>query len=131
MPLKFINKTHSKLKLSSVDGMTFVIDSLHKSTVVKSLFSLGSTVPIYIKCDESNRQIAHLAKENWDLPTQIMKLEDWLLQSHSNLSQSNYIADVGFSIRENACGGGAILSPEAMRIMGELGITLYLSEYGE
>ena len=111
--------------------MTFVIDSLHKSTVVKSVFSLGSTVPIYIKCDESNRQIAHLAKENWDLPTQIMKLEDWLLQSHSNLSQSNYIADVGFSIRENACGGGAILSPEAMRIMGELGITLYLSEYGE
>ncbi|MBB1387410.1 hypothetical protein H5119_18045 [Pseudoalteromonas sp. SG45-5] len=88
-------------------------------------------MPIYIKFEESNKQVAHLAKEYWDLPTQITELEDWLFQNHFNLSPSKYIADVGFSIRENACGGGAILSPEAMTIMGVLGIKLYLSEYGE
>lgn len=41
------------------------------------------------------------------------------------------MADVGFSVRGNACGGGAILSLEAMAIMGKLGIKLYFSEYGE
>jgi hypothetical protein len=54
-----------------------------------------------------------------------------LFENPLNLMPSKYIADVGFSIRENACGGGAILSPEAMTIMGKLGIKLYLSEYGE
>ncbi|MBA6251797.1 hypothetical protein [Colwellia sp. MB3u-55] len=88
-------------------------------------------MPIYIKYEESNEKIAHLAKNHWELPIQIKELESWLLENPLNLSPAKYIADVGFSIRENACGGGAILSPEAMAIMGELGIKLYLSEYGE
>ena len=88
-------------------------------------------MPIYIKYEQSNDKIAHLAKEHWDLPVQIKELESWLFENPLNLTPSKYIADVGFSIRENACGGGAILSPEAMAIMGKLGIKLYLSEYGE
>ena len=88
-------------------------------------------MPIYIKYEQSNDQIAHLAKEHWDLPVQIKELESWLFENPLNLTTSKYIAYVGFSIRENACGGGAILSPEAMAIMGKLGIKLYLSEYGE
>ena len=88
-------------------------------------------MPIYIKHEESGEEIAHLAKEDWELPIQITALEHWLFENTLDLSPSKYIADVGFSIRENACGGGAILSPEAMAIMGELGIKLYLSEYGE
>jgi hypothetical protein len=88
-------------------------------------------VSIYIKHEESRDIIAHLAKEKWDLPIQIKELESWLFENPLNLKPSKYIVDVGFSIRENACGGGAILSPEAMAIMGKLGIKLYLSEYGE
>ena len=88
-------------------------------------------MPIYIKYEQSNEKIAHLAIDHWELPTQIKELESWLFENPLDLSPSKYIADVGFSIRENACGGGAILSPEAMAIMGELGIKLYLSEYGE
>nr|WP_283103828.1 hypothetical protein [Shewanella gelidii] len=72
-----------------------------------------------------------MSKGVWDLPTQIQELESWLFENSLNLPSSNYIADVGFSIRENACGGGAILSPKVMSIMGKLGIKLYLSEYGE
>lgn len=48
-----------------------------------------------------------------------------------NLVQSKYMADVGFSIRGKCLWGGAILSSEAMAIMGKLGIKLYFSEYGE
>ena len=91
----------------------------------------GILVPIYVKDEQSNEKIAHLAKEHWELPVQIKELENWLFENPLNLMPSKYIADVGFSIRENACGGGAILSPEAMTIMGKLGIKLYLSEYGE
>jgi hypothetical protein len=40
-----------------------------------------------------------------------------------------YVADIGFSMRENTCGGGAMLSVEAMSIMSQLGMQLYLSEY--
>jgi hypothetical protein len=88
-------------------------------------------MPIYIKQQQSNETIVRLSEGFWDLPSQIKELEDWLLNCSQNIEPSNYIADVGFSIRENACGGGAILSPECMAIMGRLGIKLYLSEYGE
>ena len=88
-------------------------------------------MPIHIKLEQSNEKLAHLAKDHWELPIQIQELENWLLENPLNLTPSNYIADVGFSIRENACGGGAILSPKAMSIMGKLGVKLYLSEYGE
>jgi len=88
-------------------------------------------VPIYVKVDGSGEKLAHLAEGDWELPSQIEALEFWLLTNPLNLAPAKYIADLGFTVRENACGGGAILSPEAMSIMGRLGIKLYLSEYGE
>ncbi len=88
-------------------------------------------MPIYIKVDGSGEKLAHLAQGDWELPSQIEALESWLLTNPLSLVPAKYIADLGFTIRENACGGGAILSPEAMSIMGRLGIKLYLSEYGE
>jgi len=88
-------------------------------------------VPIYIKWENSTENITQLEKGVWDLPSQIQALEKWLIENPLNLSPSNYIVDLGFSVRENACGGGAILSPQAMTIMGQLGVKLYLSEYGD
>ncbi|MCL1075939.1 hypothetical protein [Shewanella dokdonensis] len=88
-------------------------------------------MPIYIKLERSNEYVALLAKGKWELSYQIQELERWLIENSEDLVASHYIADIGFSIREQACGGGAILSPEAMSIMGKLGIKLYLSEYCE
>lgn len=88
-------------------------------------------MPIYIKSVQSNEQIALLAKDEWQLPAQIQELESWLFKNSNSLVAAQYVADIGFSIRENACGGGAILSSEAMAIMCKLGIKLYLSEYGD
>lgn len=50
--------------------------------------------------------------------------------SHEDkLTPASYITNVGFNMRENACGGGAILITRAVAIMAKLGITVYLSEY--
>ncbi len=84
---------------------------------------------IYVKNESGNERLAHLAKEDWELPSQIVELEKWLTENESVISPGAYTADIGFSMRKNACGGGAILSVEAMRIMSKLGIKLYLSEY--
>ncbi|KZN39333.1 hypothetical protein N480_00460 [Pseudoalteromonas luteoviolacea S2607] len=55
---------------------------------------------IYIKVEQSNEKLAHLAKDDWELPVQIQELESWLLENPLNLTPSSYIADVGFSIRK-------------------------------
>lgn len=84
---------------------------------------------IYVKRESDNENIAWIAKGDWELPAQIESLENWLIENKNKLPSSSYIADVGFSMRENACGGGAILTVRAMSIMAKLGIKLYLSEY--
>lgn len=88
-------------------------------------------MPIYVRQENSKETLVQLAKGQWDLPEQVKQLESWLFNNQHNLSQSDYIVNIGFSLRENALGGGAILSPEAMSIMGSLGMKLYLSEYND
>lgn len=41
----------------------------------------------------------------------------------------HYVADIGFAIRKDACGGGAVLSVKSMAIMVKIGMELYFSEY--
>ncbi len=93
--------------------------------VLKMEFSL----PIYIKRESDNVKIAKLAADDWELPLQIRCLEEWLVAQEESLPKADYIADIGFSMRPNALGGGAILSVRAMSIMVKLGLKLYLSEY--
>ena len=66
-----------------------------------------------------------------DLPSQIAGLEDWLRANREKLTPQRWIVDIGFSVRREASGGGAALSSEAMRIMADLEIELWFSEYGE
>ncbi|MCK7599193.1 hypothetical protein M0G74_18120 [Microbulbifer sp. CAU 1566] len=84
---------------------------------------------IYIRRESDNERIAWIARDEWELPAQVEGLEKWLIENEEKLPSASYIADIGFSMRENACGGGAILSVRAMSIMSKLGIKLYLSEY--
>lgn len=84
---------------------------------------------IYIKRESENEIIARLAQDDWELPSQIKILEQWLMENEELIVPSSYIADIGFTMRKNACGGGAILSVQAMSIMATLGFQLYFSEY--
>lgn len=87
-------------------------------------------MPIHIYRDDASRErIVWLCDDNWRLPDQARALEDWLVGMREMLEPGGYIADIGFSPREDALGGGAALSPGMMRTMADLGITLFLSEY--
>ena len=61
---------------------------------------------------------------------QMKAFESWL-QENRSLAPSKYSADIGFSPREDALGGGGKVSIESMEIMLRLGLELYLSEYPE
>jgi hypothetical protein len=86
-------------------------------------------MPINIYSDDDSREkIALLCGDNWRLPDQVSELEMWL-NENKMMKPGRYIADIGFSIREDARGGGGVISSEMMRIMADLGISVFLSEY--
>ena len=78
---------------------------------------------------QKNDRVAWLCDDIWILRPQIEALSKWL-KAPLALPAGKYVADVGFCWRRDACGGGPVLDPDAMRRMSDLGISLYLSEYG-
>lgn len=86
-------------------------------------------MPINIYIEETGEKLDWLCDEAWDLPTQIDKLETWLMDKGKALKPSKYVADIGFDIRKDASGGGGVLSSKSMKIMGEIGMDVYFSEY--
>ncbi len=78
---------------------------------------------------QKNQHIAWLCDDNWRLPDQVEALEAWLAENRAGLKPEDYVADIGFTPREDALGGGAAISPNMMRTMADLGISLFLSEY--
>jgi hypothetical protein len=78
---------------------------------------------------QTNERIAWLCDDNWRLPDQAEALEAWLTENSAILKPDEYVADIGFAPREDASGGGAAISPQMMRTMADLGMSLFLSEY--
>ncbi len=78
---------------------------------------------------QNNERVAWLCDGIWQLPEQAEALVVWLRENHSILQPDAYVADIGFSPREDALGGGAALPPEMLRTMADLGMSLFLSEY--
>jgi len=87
-------------------------------------------MPINIYKDDYDR-IDYLCEDIWDLPSQIKSLEEWLKTKGILLPKDSYVADIGFDIRKDAAGGGAVLNSESMKIMGKIGMDIYFSEYPE
>lgn len=79
--------------------------------------------------NESSKGLAWLCDNDWKLPSQIDGLEKWLVENQSKIVKGDYVADIGFDIRKDALGGGGIISLEMMRILLNLGMEIYLSEY--
>jgi hypothetical protein len=78
---------------------------------------------------EKNERLGWLCDDNWRLQDQAEALEIWLVEHHGALTPNKYVADIGFKPREDASGGGAAISPEMMRTMADIGMSLFLSEY--
>ena len=85
-------------------------------------------MPINIYKDEYD-QLTYLCEDEWQLPSQIDELANWLSNNSSKLPKSSYVADVGFRVRTGATGGGAVVSLKLMEMMIAIGMELYLSEY--
>ena len=84
----------------------------------------------HLKKNEKGKSadVAFLLPENWRLPDQMKAFQEWLIEN-KDLPPSDYSADVGFSPREDAFGGGGKLTIQSMQIMVNLNMELYLSEY--
>ena len=78
---------------------------------------------------EKGQEIDHLCEDEWEMPKQIETLEKWLKELNGKIKNGTYVADIGYSPRDGAAGGGAVLTTEAMEIMVEIGMELCLSEY--
>lgn len=68
---------------------------------------------------ERGQDPGSLCDDLWDLPSQVDALERWLLVDGVKLAPGQNSADIGFSSRPDATGGGSSLSSEALKIMGE------------
>ena len=86
-------------------------------------------MPIHLYTEKERVSIKGLDVDDWDLPTQLGKLENWVRANQHTLTSGPYVADIGFMIRDDAGGGGAEFSHEAMRIMAEVKLSIYFSEY--
>jgi len=86
-------------------------------------------MPINIYNNDNSERLEWLCDGDWELPSQIEALEVWLSKNQKVVQPGNYVADIGFDIRKDACGGGAILSTQSMASMVAIGMELYLSEY--
>ena len=118
-----------------------VVTSYTLNTIIQQkrdfLISVGAysriTMPVNIyrslDSDGENEPVDYLCKDDWELPTQVDALERWLSSSRANLSLGSYVADIGFSVREEATGGGGVFTIAMLTKLLEIGMEIYLSEY--
>lgn len=86
-------------------------------------------MPINIYKEDTRENIDGLCEDIWELPDQIDALEKWLKEKGKKMKPNRYVADIGFHIRKDASGGGGVLTSKSMKIMGEIGMDIFFSEY--
>jgi hypothetical protein len=84
---------------------------------------------IYKHENPKNLRIACLSEDSWELPKQLVRLEQWLLEEATDIPRASYVADVGYAPRDGALGGGGAVTRAAMEKMLAIGMELFLSEY--
>ena len=84
---------------------------------------------INIYKEENFESIKYLCDDEWELPTLLDELEKWLIKEGKNLPKGKYVADIGFRIRKEASGGGAVLNSKTITILNKIGMEIYFSEY--
>lgn len=87
-------------------------------------------ISIY-KTDDISEEIAYLCDDEWDLPSLLPALVQWAARNEGKIASGRYVADIGFSIEDDATGGGGVLTVEEMKVLISLGIDVYFSEYGQ
>ena len=78
---------------------------------------------------QKNERVARLCADEWRLTPQSEALTSWLRTEGLNLTPAEYVANIGFSWRRDACSGGPTFEPDTLRQMADLGMSLFISEY--
>ena len=78
---------------------------------------------------ERGEPIAWIGDDEWELPALLEVLENWVRTEAVELERGVYTADIGFSPREGACGGGGVIAPATLLCLAEHGVELWFSEY--
>jgi len=97
--------------------------------VIFTIETKDQDVPINLYFEKDMVTFEGLQVDDWDLPTQLDKLEQWVLANWRSMNNGPYVADIGLMVRENACGGGAVLAHETMKIMADIKLSIHFSEY--
>jgi len=102
---------------------------------INTALNFGYIMPIKITEyasaeDKKGKELDWLCDESWRLPDQLEAFEKWL-HKNATLPKGLYAADIAFSPRDDAFGGGGVVSLSSMSIMLSIGMELYLSEYPE
>jgi hypothetical protein len=88
---------------------------------------------IYCNFDENNpfNTVGGFGEgeDAWDLSSQINMLEQWLSTHFEDLDKGSYVADIGFTLAKDACGGGAVMSKNLIAMLHKVGMEVYFSEY--
>ena len=80
---------------------------------------------------QNNGEVTYVCEGEWDFAVQVDRLEKWVEENKDSLTKGRYVADVGFRLREGATGGGPTLSIEFMKVLVEIGMELFFSEYDD
>jgi hypothetical protein len=78
---------------------------------------------------QDNELIVCLCEDNWQLHELVNSLEAWLIENHSKLQPSAFMAIASFSVEENHSADAVAFSPTMLRTMGDLGMWLCLAKY--
>ena len=88
-----------------------------------------STIIRKVVGDRSENYVT--VSDEWILRPQVEALEKWLREHRGELDPSSeWIADIGFTHRSNARGGGPPVTRDLMRMCLDANMDIYLSEYG-
>ena len=73
---------------------------------------------------------AEIAPNEWRLRELVESLEAWLRDNRSLLAAHHeWVADIGFSVRKDALGGGPPITLNLMKMCLEANLEIFLSEY--
>jgi hypothetical protein len=108
------------------------VSRLYRTLAARKLLG-ARDMPVIIRrvVDDRFKNYMELAADSWDLRTQIEALEEWLTANANDLNPSDqWVADVGFTVRLDALGGGPPISRTLMEMCVASNLEIYLSEYG-
>lgn len=89
-------------------------------------------MPCIIRKDIGDRyeNCITLAGDEWALRPQVESLDRWLQANPDGLDpRFQWVADIGFTPRVNALGGGPVLSRELMERCLKANLEIFFSEY--